>query len=273
MNSMTDVTERNVIAPEQSKQHDDVHAGQYGESEAGARVIAASQGPSDEDTDALLPASLLAFLPCRTPLSWVEAALENPELLLIDHAQCEKKAASTAMSLMYRYVNRPLLLTKMSQLAREELLHFEQVVGLMEKRGIVYRHIKASRYAEALRQQVRDEDPQRLVDILLIGALIEARSCERFARLIPYLEPELAKFYRTLVKSEGRHYEDYLMLAEQYTNEPLEPRLAVLREVERELIETPDAVFRFHSGQPSARRAARASARVARDAMDQGTRD
>lgn len=224
--------------------------------------IAAPEGPGVEDTDALLPASLLAFLPCRTPLSWIEAALENPELLLIDHAQCEKKAASTAMSLMYRYVDRPLLLTKMSQLAREELLHFEQVVGLMEQRGIVYRHIKASRYAEKLRQQVRDEDPERLVDILLIGALIEARSCERFACLIPYLEPELAKFYRTLVKSEGRHYEDYLILAEHYANEPLEPRLAVLRAVEQELIETPDSSFRFHSGLPISRREQRASVRV-----------
>lgn len=255
MKPMNDVTDCNVIAPEKNTQHADGHAGQHEKPATRVQGIAAPQGPSDEDTDALLPASLLAFLPCRTPLSWVEAALEHPELLLIDHAQCEKKAASTAMSLMYRYVDRPLLLTKMSQLAREELLHFEQVVGLMEKRGIVYRHIKASRYAEALRQQVRAQDPQRLVDILLIGALIEARSCERFARLIPYLEPELAKFYRTLVKSEGRHYEDYLMLAERYSDEPLGPRLAALREVERELIETPDAVFRFHSGQPRARRA------------------
>ncbi len=227
-----------------------------------SRVIKAPQGPSNEDTDALLPDSLLAFLGCRTPHAWVEAALDNPELLLIDHAQCEKKAASTAMSLMYRYVDHPLLLSKMSQLAREELLHFEQVVGLMERRGIVYRHIKASGYAEGLRQQVRKEDPQRLVDILLIGALIEARSCERFARLIPYLEPELAKFYRTLVKSEGRHYEDYLMLAERYSKEPLESRLAVLRAVEKELIERPDVSFRFHSGIPVMNRVENASSQV-----------
>src|SRR5699024_7421515 len=118
--------------------------------------------------EALLPESLLAFLRCPTPDAWIEAALRHQELLLIDHAQCEKKAASTAMSLMYRYVDRPLLMVKMSQLAREELLHFEQVVKLMEERGIAYRHLSASRYAEGLRRHVRPEDPARLVDILII---------------------------------------------------------------------------------------------------------
>lgn len=205
-----------------------------------------------ESVEALLPAELLAFLPCATPQAWVEAALDNQTLLLIDHAQCEKKAASTAMSLMYRYVDRPLLLTKMSQLAREELLHFEQVIKLMEARGIAYRHISASRYAEGLRGAIRRDDPARLVDILIVGAFIEARSCERFARLIPHLDDELAKFYRTLVKSEGRHYEDYLMLARHFAPGPLDERIAFFAERERELIEAPDDIFRFHSGLPAA---------------------
>ncbi|HET8789791.1 MAG TPA: tRNA-(ms[2]io[6]A)-hydroxylase [Modicisalibacter sp.] len=214
----------------------------------------------DDSVETLLSADLLVFLPCVTPDEWIMAALENQSLLLIDHAQCEKKAASTAMSLMYRYVDRPLLLTKMSQLAREELLHFEQVVKLMEARGITYRHIAASRYAEGLRGQVSREDPQRLVDILIVGAFIEARSCERFARLIPHLDDELAKFYRTLVKSEGRHYEDYLMLARRYSSnasspratQPIEERIAFFADHERELIEASDPVFRFHSGMPVA---------------------
>lgn len=180
-------------------------------------MTAIADAPAPVD---LLPEGLLAFLHCPTPDAWVDWALDNPELLLIDHAQCEKKAASTAMSLLYRYVDRPLLLTKMCQLAREELLHFEQVVTLMEQRGIVYRHLSASRYAEGLRRHVRGEEPQRLVDILIVGALIEARSCERFARLIPQLDDELAKFYRSLVKSEGRHYEDYLMLARRPPRRP-----------------------------------------------------
>ncbi|MEC9483379.1 MAG: tRNA-(ms[2]io[6]A)-hydroxylase [Halomonas sp.] len=205
-----------------------------------------------ETAEALLPAELLDFLPCATPEAWIDAALANQALLLIDHAQCEKKAASTAMSLMYRYVDKPLLLTKMSQLAREELLHFEQVVKLMESRGIAYRHISASRYAEGLRSHVSRDDPERLVDILIVGAFIEARSCERFARLIPHLDDELAKFYRTLVKSEGRHYEDYLMLAQRFAAGPIDERIAFFAGCERELIEAPDTVFRFHSGLPTA---------------------
>ncbi|WP_311945692.1 tRNA-(ms[2]io[6]A)-hydroxylase [Halomonas piscis] len=199
----------------------------------------------------LLPDSLLAFLGCPTPEAWLAEALANPETLLIDHAQCEKKAASTAMNLLYRYVDQPLLLSKMSQLAREELLHFEQVVKLMEKRGVAYRHLSASRYAEGLRRHLRTNDPERLVDILIVGALIEARSCERFARLIPYLDSELAQFYRTLVKAEGRHYEDYLLLARQQTDAPLDERIAFFTAREAELIRSPDPDFRFHSGVPA----------------------
>lgn len=209
---------------------------------------------SDTFTETLLPAELLAFLPCETPKRWIEAALENPALLLIDHAQCEKKAASTAMSLMFRYVDRPELLTKMSQLAREELLHFEQVVGLMQERGIDYSHIQASRYAEGLREHVAREEPQRLIDILIVGAFIEARSCERFARLIPYLDEPLAKFYRSLVRSEGRHFEDYIGLAELYADKAVvAERVARFAAHEQALIESEDAMFRFHSGVPVAR--------------------
>ncbi|MFI0473894.1 tRNA-(ms[2]io[6]A)-hydroxylase [Halomonas sp. HMF6819] len=199
----------------------------------------------------LLPESLSAFLACPTPDAWLGWALANPETLLIDHAQCEKKAASTAMHLLYRHVDQPLLLAKMSQLAREELLHFEQVVGLMERRGVTYTHLSASRYAEGLRQHLRPNEPERLIDILIIGALIEARSCERFARLIPYLDEELARFYRTLVKSEGRHFEDYLLLARQQTAEPIDDRIAFFVAREAELITSPDTAFRFHSGVPA----------------------
>lgn len=199
----------------------------------------------------LLPGSLLDFLGCETPKAWLGWALAHPETLLIDHAQCEKKAASTAMNLLYRYVDQPLLLSKMSQLAREELLHFEQVVTLMEKRGVAYRHLSASRYAGELRAHVRANDPERLIDVLIVGALIEARSCERFARLIPYLDEELARFYRSLVKSEGRHFEDYLLLAEKQSDAPLDERIAFFVAREAELIRSPDSEFRFHSGVPA----------------------
>ncbi|NOG32089.1 tRNA-(ms[2]io[6]A)-hydroxylase [Halomonas sp. TBZ9] len=211
---------------------------------------ALQKAPHHLQADDLLPESLLDFLGCPTPPAWLEWAYANPDILLIDHAQCEKKAASTAMSLLYRYVDQPLLLSKMSQLAREELLHFEQVVTLMESRGVGYHHLTASRYAEGLRQHMRSSDPERLIDLLIIGALIEARSCERFARLIPYLDEELAKFYRTLVKSEGRHFEDYLLLARQQTQAPIDDRIALFVACEQALITSPDTAFRFHSGVP-----------------------
>lgn len=188
------------------------------------------------------------FLPCPTPRQWIDNALENQDLMLIDHAHCEKKAASTALSLMYRYVDNTDLLNKMSRLAREELRHFEQVLAIMKKRGVEYGHLTPSRYAAGLRQEVRSEDPGRLVDVLVVGAIIEARSCERFAALAPHLDDTLAGFYTSLLKSEARHYRDYLTLAEQAAGESVTGRVQHFLELERTLIEAPDSEFRFHSG-------------------------
>ncbi len=192
------------------------------------------------------------FLPCATPRAWVDWALDNPELLLIDHANCEKKAASTALNLMYRYVEHHSLLHKLSRLAREELRHFEQVIALMKKRGIDYPQISAARYAGGLRKAARDGEPGRLVDTLICGAIIEARSCERFAALAPELDAELREFYESLLKSESRHFLDYLRLAESLSSkEEVAARLPVFLAVEQELIESPDSEFRFHSGVPA----------------------
>ena len=188
------------------------------------------------------------FLPCRTPKQWIDNALANQDLMLIDHAHCEKKAASTALSLMYRYVENTELLNKMSRLAREELRHFEQVLAIMTKRGVDYRHLTPARYAAGLRQQVRQDDPGRLVDVLIVGAIIEARSCERFAALAPFLDDRLADFYTSLLKSEARHYQDYLKLAEQAAGGPIDARVSEFLATEKELIEAPDTEFRFHSG-------------------------
>jgi tRNA-(ms[2]io[6]A)-hydroxylase len=193
------------------------------------------------------------FLYCPTPRAWIEWALANHDTMLVDHANCEKKAASTALNLMYRYVGHPRLLTRLSKLAREELRHFEQVIALMGTRGIGYPQLSAARYAGELRQLVRTSEPARLVDTLLVGAIIEARSCERFAALVPVLDSELAAFYASLLKSESRHFTDYLKLAgEAGSADEIAARLAVLLQRERELIETPDTEFRFHSGVPGA---------------------
>ncbi len=197
------------------------------------------------------PESIRSFLLCATPDAWVAWALENPATLLVDHANCEKKAASTALNLMFRYVDHHGLLNKLSRLAREELRHFEQVIAIMQARGVDYPQLSASRYAGALRQQVRTAEPGRLVDTLLVGAIIEARSCERFAKLAPVLDEELGDFYRSLLASESRHFTDYLKLAEEVGSpEEVAQRLAVLLDCERGLIEEPDTEFRFHSGVP-----------------------
>ena len=188
------------------------------------------------------------FLACKTPDAWLDAACANQDLLLIDHANCEKKAAGTALNLLYRYVDWPELLHRMSRLAREELRHFEQVLAIMHQRGIRYVQITPARYAGGLHKFVRTHEPQRLIDTLIIGAFIEARSCERFARLAPHLDAELQKFYVGLLNSEARHFEHYLQLAKRYAKEPIEERITFFAEKERELIVAPDTQFRFHSG-------------------------
>lgn len=193
------------------------------------------------------------FLPCATPAGWVAAAVEDVELLLLDHANCEKKAAATAMGLMHRYPENAQLVNKMSRLAREELRHFEQVGKIMAQRSVEFRSVSASRYASQLHGEIRKKDPGRLVDTLLVGALIEARSCERFAALVPHLDAELGKFYASLLKSEARHFMDYLKLAGTMAAETeLAERLAVFSALEQELIESPDRELRFHSGVPEA---------------------
>src|SRR5690554_2090102 len=213
----------------------------------GIRIIPALCLPPYAKT-MTLPDHLLAFLRCATPQAWVRQALQHPEELLIDHANCEKKAASTALNLMFRYIDKPDLLQKMSRLAREELRHFEQVTALMNKRGVTYRGLSASHYAQRLRQHVRTSEPGRLVDTLIVGAFIEARSCERFAKLAPHLDEELGTFYMSLLKSEARHYQDYLKLARDYADGPIDDRIAFFAAIEAQAIIEDDAEFRFHSG-------------------------
>ena len=189
------------------------------------------------------------FLLCETPDAWVQSALQHQALLLLDHANCEKKAASTALTLMYRYVGDFEMMHKMSRLAREELRHYEQVMAIMETRGIAYEQITPCRYASELRKPVRTHEPARFIDTLIVGAIIEARSCERFAKVAPHLDEELQKFYLSLLKSEVRHYEDYLHLARKAAGgESIDDRIEVFLQLEKSLIESPDTEFRFHSG-------------------------
>lgn len=192
------------------------------------------------------------FLGCRTPDAWVEAALRQQDVMLIDHKNCEFKAASTALSMIAKYGAYSDLVIMMSRLAREELVHHEQVLRLMKKRKVEWRPLSASRYASGLRAVVRSHEPVKLVDTLVVGAFIEARSCERFEALVPHLDDELGAFYYGLLKSEARHFQGYLKLAYQYGDAAdVDRAIEKVRGVEAGLIDSTDDEFRFHSGVPS----------------------
>lgn len=142
------------------------------------------------------------------------------------------------------------LIASMVLLIKEELHHFWQVREVMLARNIPYQKITASRYARGMLSEVRTHEPLTLVDKLICGAYIEARSCERFAALAPYLDAPLQKFYLSLLRSEARHYQDYLNLAQQISGVDLAGRIRDFGEREAWLISTPDSEFRFHSGVP-----------------------
>ncbi|WP_025820070.1 tRNA isopentenyl-2-thiomethyl-A-37 hydroxylase MiaE [Shewanella marina] len=246
------------------------------------------------------------FLHCGTPNSWIEYASQPAQLttLLIDHCNCELKAAQSAIYLLRHYaltaeqgrqlqlwvkpyeqliywrdrdvtqfvetasllhkqmpkLNAPndpferVLVEQMMLLVKEEFHHFQQVLEIMLNRGIDYQNLNAGTYAKQLLSQLRTYEPMRLIDRLIIGALIEARSCERFAKLAPYLEQDLSRFYQSLLRSEARHFQDYLNLAQlvakQHQVDNVEQRIDELAEIEASLVVADDPLFRFHSGVP-----------------------
>jgi tRNA 2-(methylsulfanyl)-N6-isopentenyladenosine37 hydroxylase len=189
-----------------------------------------------------------------TPESWVAQACLLPDVLLIDHANCEKKAASTALSLMFAYAEDLDLAARMSRLAREELRHYEQVAKMMGALKIVPRRLAPGRYATRMRQMVSTSEPQREVDLMICGAFIEARSCERFAALAEAIGAPVSDLFRGLHEAEARHYKVYLGLAGRAAARArvdLEQRIAAFAALEAQLITGEDPVFRFHSGPPA----------------------
>jgi len=198
--------------------------------------------------------SLASPLAVATAPAWVEAAVAQWREILLDHANCEKKAASSALALIFTYPEEEAAAMTLSRLAREELRHFEQVTRLMRRLSIRHERRQPSRYATALRAAVARAEPDRRLDLLLIGALIEARSCERFALLAPRLPAPLGEFYAGLQAAEARHFEVYVQLARTacaaQAPERWRERLATLAAVEAELITARDPQLRFHSGSP-----------------------
>jgi tRNA 2-(methylsulfanyl)-N6-isopentenyladenosine37 hydroxylase len=193
------------------------------------------------------------LLKAATPAAWIAQARAHTDVLLIDHANCEKKAASTALSLMFAYAEDLELTGKMSRLAREELRHYEQVAKLMKTLAVVPRRLAPGRYAERLRRLVAKSEPQREVDLMICGALIEARSCERFAALAQALGGAIGNLFEGWQNAEARHYRIYLDLARRAAHRAdigFRPRVEEFALLESELIASRDDVFRFHSGTP-----------------------
>ncbi|MGD9648192.1 MAG: tRNA-(ms[2]io[6]A)-hydroxylase [Pirellulales bacterium] len=193
------------------------------------------------------------MLGLRTDTSqrWLATVDEHLDEVLIDHAHCEKKAAGVALNLIFSYVERTDLARALSEIVTEELDHFRQVLDLLERRGIRFRRLPPSNYGRQLHELARKLEPGRAVDRCLIAALIEARSCERFALLRDHMrtrDAELAEFYGSLFESEARHYTTYVHFAEQFaTAAVVRARLTELTAAEAEIIARGDSLPRMHS--------------------------
>jgi tRNA-(ms[2]io[6]A)-hydroxylase len=181
--------------------------------------------------------------------SWIHSALDRLDDLLLDHAHCEKKAAGMALKLLFSYPQHCFLQEPLSRLAREELGHFEQVLQRLEDRRVAFGRQRPSAYGGRLHALVRPSEPQRLIDLLLVAAIIEARSCERFKLLADSIvDPELAKFYGGLLVCEARHHALYVDLAmELESAAEVRRRLAELAACEARILAEPAHDVRIHS--------------------------
>ncbi len=197
----------------------------------------------------------LGSLLVPTPPRWLDAACEHWQELLLDHAYCEKKAASTALGLIFAYPEHEAQCLALARLAREELRHFEQVTRMMERLAVPFRRLQPGRYAAGLRKALHTDEPRRRLDLLLTGAIIEARSCERFGLLGRRLPEPMGGFYADLERAEARHADLYLDLAiaaaEAAGLGDYQPRLQELVAIEAGLIANEDTQLRFHSGPPA----------------------
>ncbi|NJL82415.1 MAG: tRNA-(ms[2]io[6]A)-hydroxylase [Chloroflexaceae bacterium] len=191
----------------------------------------------------------IKFLSQPTSLAWVEQAIAHLDTILLDHSHCERKAAGAALNLMFRYPSSSHLVRQLTKIAQEELEHFEQVNQWLERREIPLAPLNAPPYGAKLKAQIRHNEPQRLLDSLLVCALIEARSHERLGLLAQYCpEPELGAFYRGLMASEARHYGIYWVLASRYCDrQEVEQRLEELANLESEILVTLHPEPRIHS--------------------------
>jgi tRNA 2-(methylsulfanyl)-N6-isopentenyladenosine37 hydroxylase len=191
----------------------------------------------------------MLHLQCPTDARWLRQVDANLDEVLIDHAHCEKKAAGTALNLIFHYVEDVELCREMTEIVNEELEHFHMVIELLGRRGIRFRRLKPSQYGRKLNDLVRKQEPQRAVDRLLVAGLIEARSCERFQTLAGHVDDaELAAFYRGLFESEARHHATYTRLATHFAPEnEVMRRLEELAAAEAAIVAQGEELPRMHS--------------------------
>lgn len=197
-----------------------------------------------------MPSSPTINILCApTQSAWIDLAIANLDIILLDHSHCERKAAGVALNLMFRYPSYPPLVRQLTAIAQEELAHFEQVNQWLDRRGIPLAALSAPPYGAQLKAQIRKTEPDRLLDSLLVSSLIEARSHERLGLLGQYCpEPELATFYRGLMTSEARHYGIYWVLAQTYFERSVvSDRLKTLAEFESSVLATLHPEPRIHS--------------------------
>lgn len=193
----------------------------------------------------------MLHLKTESPERWLDQVDGALEEVLIDHAHCERKAASTAMNLINSYTEHRELCREMTRIVEEELEHFHMVLELLERRGIRFRRLRSGPYGRQLNALVRSQEPARAVDRLLVASLIEARSCERFNLLASHVEasdPELAEFYASLFESEARHHTTYVRLAETFAErDEVKRRLDQLSAEESQIIGEGSPLPRMHS--------------------------
>jgi len=187
-------------------------------------------------------------LKSESKIEWVENALQNLDQILIDHAHCERKAATFALSMTTRYPERELMVSKMIEIAQEELEHFQLVHNYIVEKGIQFTKDSGNFFVQNLHSLISKQEPMRFLDSLLVGALIEARSCERFSQLAKHVQSvELQKFYSSLLASEAGHYTIYTDIAREYfPKETVKGRLEELAEKEAEIVDLLDNTPTIH---------------------------
>ncbi len=191
----------------------------------------------------------IKFLQTSTDSAWLDQAMAHLDVILLDHAQCERKAAGVAMGLINRYPADGALVTALIPIAQEELSHLAQVNQWLERRGIPLMPLSPPPYGAQLRQQVRPQEPHRLLDLLLVSALIEARSHERLGLLAQHCpDRPLAQFYHSLMASEARHYGAYWVLAtHRFPRHQVDERLSQLAQAESDILAHLHPEPRIHS--------------------------